>query len=335
MKSDIKKLEMLCPLRYLSVNDDKMTFTAVFPTQYHMFSYSPFTVHLSRIFDDISLSMATTCCGTRYIAVNGLPADPRFNSKHVKIFDHSKEKDPQIFYHQFEQYVLSMKITPQLLFCAFHDHVEVWDIAEHQKIHHLPNGINVHAPCDVSSDYKFLASAGPTPTELSITSLVDHTQRHISVADNPLSLVRFSKTESLLATTSSSGHAIKIWDPASGEVVAKFKRGIRANVIHSVDFSPDNEFVVVFTQNGTLHFFDNRNRKSGGSVATVRSVHRISLGESQASIVSWVARNKVAILSMDGTMIVLTLDDQCHEIGREQILFMRRILEFVSTETPQ
>ena len=322
---------MISPLRHLCINDDRSSFTVVFPSQYHMFKCSPFSLILTKSFSDISLGSCTTCNGTRFIAISGLPADPTFDTKCVRIYDHN-QNDFLIFSHSFEHHILSMKITPTLLICAFHDHLEIWQIAQHQQVHNYKHGINVHAPCDVSNDYKYIVHSGTTPTDIAIGSLLDLSVRIFHAADNPVSLLKFSKTDKLLATTSSAGHAIKIWDPDTGECVAKFKRGNTATVIHSMDFSPDNNFVAVFSQNGTLHFFDNRNRKSGGNVSTVRSMHKIAMADMNSAIVSWFQQNKIAVLSMDGNMIVITIDENCHEIGREQVQFMQRIFEAAPPE---
>ena len=322
---------MLSHLRHLCVNDDKFTFTVVFPSQYHMFQCSPFKLILTKSFNDISLGSCSTCSGTRFIAISGLPADPLFDTKCVRIIDHNQ--DTTIFSHSFEQHILSMKITPTILACAFHDHIEIWQITDHQRLHLYRHGINVHAPCDISSDFSYIVHSGTTPTDIAISSLLDLSVRTFHAADNPVSLLKFSKKDKLLATTSSAGHAIKIWDVVSGKCVAKFKRGNTATVIHSMDFSPDNNFVAVFSQNGTLHFFDNRNRTTGGSVPTIRSMHRIALNDMTAAVVSWFQQNKIAVLSMDGNMIVITVDEKCHEIGREQVQFMQRIFEAAPPET--
>ena len=314
---------MLSPLRYVCLNDDKETFTCIFPTRYDIFSCIPFKIHFSKDFSDISLGLGATCNGYRFIAVSGLPADPIFDTKSVCVFDHSLS-NPEIFRDSFSQHILSLKLTPNLLICAFYDHLEIWNMESHQKIHNISSAINVHAPCDISNDFRYLATSGLSNLDLNLCSFLDFNSKQIHAADNPISLVKFSKKDRLLATTSSAGHVVKVWNPENGECYAKFRRGNTASVIHSIDFSPDNNYLAIFSQNGTLHFFDIKKPNN----STVRSIHRISLENLTSCLIAWITNNKIALLSMDGKMILLTIDESnCHEIGRENIHFLNKIIE--------
>lgn len=325
-------IKMFYPLRDVCVNDNRMSFTIIFPHQYHVFRCSPFELLFTKSFSDISLGSVTTCQGMRFIAVSGLPADPVFNTKCVRVYEHDKN-DQMIFETKFDEHILNMRLTPEFLVCAFHKHVEAWNIIEKQKINVFPAGVNVHAPIDISHDFSALAMSGEVPEDVAISHLQNLKLKNFHAADNPVSLIRFSRTESLFATTSSAGHAIKIWDQNTGNCVNKFKRGNTASIIHSIDFSPDNNFVALFSQNDTLHFFDNSKRKMTGNPSTTRSIHRISIPDMQNVVLSWFEQDKIAVLSLDGKMVVLTIDEQCHEIARESIQFMQRIIEIVPQDS--
>jgi len=322
---------MLSPLRFVCANDDHQTFTCITPSNYYIFSVTPFKIHYSKSISEFSIGSAATCSGYRLIAISGLPADPQFDTKCVIIYDHSKEKQ-DVFYNRFPNHILSMRVSPVFFICAFHDHIEVWQIETCQRLHQISNAVNVHAPIDISSDFRYLSCSGTTPLEVAVCSLLDFNTNQYKAADNQVSLVKFSQNDRYFATTSSAGHAIKVWNPDSGECVAKFKRGNTASVIHSIDFSPTNDFIAVISQNGTLHFFDMRNRKSGGSVSTVRSMHRISLEDTSFTHVAWLTKNRVAVTSLEGKMIVFTIDDgTCQEVAREQVMFYLKLIEMNSS----
>lgn len=323
---------MFYPLKDICVNDDRGSFTIIFPHQYHAFKCDPFELILSKNFPDITIGNAATANGIQLIAISGLPADPNFNTKCVRIYDHNKN-DSMIFSHQFEQHILTMRITQDLLVCAFHSHVEVWDINSNQIIQNISTGINIHAPCDISYDHTTIAIGGEAAEDVCITPIHNLMQKNFHAADYPVSFIKFSRTDTLFATTSSAGHTIKIWDQNTGNCVNKFKRGNYASVVHSCDFSPDNNFVAVYTQGDTLHFFDNSKRKMSGNPSTTRSVHKITIPDMQSVILSWFQQDKIAVLSLDGKMVVLTIDEQCREIAREQIQFMQRILELVPQDS--
>jgi WD40 repeat protein len=110
--------------------------------------------------------------------------------------------------------------------------------------------MNIYDPLDIYSDFQFLVYTGSTSLDMEFTNLSNYATKLIKATNCPLSIVKFSKEENLLATTSSAGHTVKIWNIFKGDMVAKFKRATFSAVIHSVDFSHDNDFVAVSSQNG-------------------------------------------------------------------------------------
>lgn len=158
------------------INDDLVSFTCVFPTQYSILSISPFNVlntySLKR--KNISIGAAATCCGSRYIAVSGQPADPEFDTRSILVRDHSRLSNPQvindneidIFRYAFDQHLLSFRLTPQFLICSFYNHTEVWDIQKSQRFQLIKHSINIHAPLCVSPSFDIITCTGTNPTDL-------------------------------------------------------------------------------------------------------------------------------------------------------------------------
>ncbi|OHT04256.1 hypothetical protein TRFO_28308 [Tritrichomonas foetus] len=326
---------MISPLRFIFINDDQETVTCILPTQYTIFSVNPFSLKYSKDNFGFSLGSAATCLGYRFLAFSGLPADPEFDTRQVCIFDHDKKdlkekENPIIFRQKYEMHILSMRITPELLIVAFHQHIEIWDIKSNQPLQQLPTALNVHAPCDITSDYKLLAVAGGDIYSVSLCLLDDRKARSLRAADDTVSLVKFSHKPGLLAATSADGKIVRVFETSSPNFgcIGKFKRGNTASVIHSIDFSPNNNFLVIVSQNGTLHFFDLRNKPPSASPPTVRSSHKISLGQQAISYILWQTPSQIIVLTMDGQMMCISIDENnCHEVGREHILFMRRLCD--------
>ena len=342
VKNIIILINMLSPLRYLFINDDRETFTCVLPTQYSIFSVNPFEMKYSRKNFGFSLGSAVTCQGYRFIAFSGLPADPEFDTRHVCIFDHDKIKNesqdekkksnPLIFLHEFELHILSMRITPQFLIVTFHHHFEIWDINANKPLQQISTALNVHAPCDITTDYKLLAVAGRELYNCDLYLLNESTSIPVRAADETVSLVKFSRTPGLLATASLDGKIVRVFNTtqikdsnsANNCCIGKFKRGFKASVIHSIDFSPNNQFMVIVSQNGTLHFFDLKNKPPSSSPQTYTSIQKISIGQQDVSYILWQNPSLIIVLTMAGIMISISIDeDTCNEVGREQLMFLR------------
>lgn len=333
---------MLSPLRYLFINDDQKTFTCVLPTQYSIFSVNPFEMKYSRKNFGFSLGSAVTCQGYRFIAFSGLPADPDFDTRHVCIFDHEKitfdskdEKktnDSLIFLHKFDSHILSMRITPQYLIVCFHHNFEIWDINANKPLQQISTALNVHAPCDVTKDYKLLAITGRELCNCDLYLLNNPTPNSVRAADETVSLVKFSRTPGFLATTSLDGKIVRVFDTSqikegnsiNNFCIGKFKRGFKASVIHSIDFSPNNRFMVFVSQNGTLHFFDLTNKQPSANPPTFTSIQKISLGQQDVSYIMWQSPSLITVVTMAGFLISISIDTEtCNEVGREQLNFLR------------
>lgn len=333
---------MLSPLRYLFINDDQQTFTCILPTQYSIFSVNSFEMKYSRKNFGFSLGSAVTCQGYRYIAFSGLPADPEFDTRYVCIFDHEKidtknEKErtdnPLIFLHEFDSHILSMRITPQYLIVAFHHHFEIWDIKANKPLQQITTALNIHAPCDVTRDYRLLAVAGREIYNCDLYQLSNNRNPFpIRAADETVSLAKFSRTPGLLATASLDGKIVRVFDTSqikegcnmNNFCIGKFKRGFKASVIHSIDFSPNNQFMAIISQNGTLHFFDLKNKPPTSNPQTYTSISKISIGQQDVSYIMWTSPSLIIVLTMTGMMISISIDDEtCNEVGREELNFLR------------
>ena len=314
---------MISPVRFVCVNDDHKSFTCVLHDQYCVFECNPLKFVLVPTQLGISIGSASTCSGYRFLAVSGLPADPDFDTRQVAVFDHTKEeKDRGIFRHAFDEHVLSMRVTPTRLVVAFYKHIEIWDLAEARQLRTIPTAVNVHAPVDVSPG--FLAFAGSESTSMALIALDKMELRAVKAADDTVSLVRFSRDGSLVAATSTDGKIVRVFETRSCGCIGKFKRGSTASLIYSIEFSPDNKFMVIVSQSGTLHFFDLEGRAPSSSPPTIRSFQKTTTKQNVVCHLIWVEKGSLSLVMMDGEMINIALDERtCREFGTEQITYLR------------
>jgi WD40 repeat protein len=59
----------------------------------------------------------------------------------------------------------------------------------------------------------------------------------------------------LLATTSSHGTLVRVWDAHSGKLVRELRRGADKAEIYGVAFRPDEQELCVWSDKGTVHVF--------------------------------------------------------------------------------
>jgi hypothetical protein len=272
------------------------------------------------------MGTAATCSGHRYIAFSGLPADPDFNTKQVRVLDHTKEEP--LFRGQYGQHILAMRITPTLIVLAFYQHIEIWNTETGVSLNHIPTSATVYTPLDISGRFNFIAMPGPDVMSVRVAAVHSLPGQVLKAADDILVLIRVSRNGQFLACANADGKIVRVFEIEGGGCIGKFKRGNTTSVIHSIDFSPDCSFLAVVSQNGTIHFFDLRNRKPANSPSTFRSIHKISINQAKVIQVMWGAAGISVMMPLDGLLLNISVDPGgCAEVGRSQISVLRKIEE--------
>ncbi|THV08671.1 hypothetical protein K435DRAFT_740954 [Dendrothele bispora CBS 962.96] len=88
----------------------------------------------------------------------------------------------------------------------------------------------------------------PRPSKHPVSVIVAH--------DSALTTLSVPPSGRLLATTSSKGTLVRIWDAHSGNKVREFRRGTDKADIFGVAFRPDESEVCVWSDKGTVHVFN-------------------------------------------------------------------------------
>lgn len=77
----------------------------------------------------------------------------------------------------------------------------------------------------------------------------------IAAHESPLTNLSLTSSGRFLATTSSRGTLIRIWDTCHGVLQKEFRRGSDKAEIYGVAFRPDEKEVAVWSDKGTVHVF--------------------------------------------------------------------------------
>ncbi|KAJ7068158.1 SVP1-like protein 2 [Mycena amicta] len=88
----------------------------------------------------------------------------------------------------------------------------------------------------------------PAPTKHPISIIAAHTTALTTLSVPP--------SGRLLATTSSRGTLVRVWDAVSGKLVREFRRGTDKADIFGVAFRPDEHELCVWSDKGTVHIFN-------------------------------------------------------------------------------
>lgn len=82
-----------------------------------------------------------------------------------------------------------------------------------------------------------------------------HPVSMIAAHESALTTLSLPPSGRFLATTSSRGTLVRIWDTTSGKLLREFRRGADVAEIYGVAFRPDEKEVGVWSDKGTVHVF--------------------------------------------------------------------------------
>jgi WD repeat-containing protein 45 len=89
--------------------------------------------------------------------------------------------------------------------------------------------------------------APPAPTKHPVSIIIAHT--------TALTTISLPPSGRLLATTSSRGTLVRIWDSLTGKLFREVRRGTDKAEIYGVAFRPDERELCVWSDKGTVHVF--------------------------------------------------------------------------------
>ncbi|KIO25025.1 hypothetical protein M407DRAFT_25665 [Tulasnella calospora MUT 4182] len=80
-----------------------------------------------------------------------------------------------------------------------------------------------------------------------------------------LSCLAVTRSGRYLATTSSRGTLLRVWDTLNGQMVREFRRGADQAFIYGIAFRPDEAEICVWSDKGTIHIFKIHDSEGAGN----------------------------------------------------------------------
>ncbi len=93
------------------------------------------------------------------------------------------------------------------------------------------------------------------PAQKPHKSPTTHTASIIAAHTSALNTISLPPSGRLLATTSSRGTLVRIWDSVTGKLIRELRRGTDKAEIYGVAFRPDERELCVWSDKGTVHVF--------------------------------------------------------------------------------
>ena len=197
------------------------------------------------------------------VAIVGGGDSPAFSSRRLRVFNTSDSST--ICDMNFDSPVLAVRLNHKCLIVVLAFQVHIYNI-DTMKVKQLldtppnPKGLcSLQTSGNASSSRVILCFPGSSDKGDVVVFDVAG-QKIISVVEaheSPVQSIAVSSDGKLLATASTKGTLIRIFDlTQKNENVATFRRGVTTSVVATMRFNSNESLLCVGSKNGTVHVFD-------------------------------------------------------------------------------
>ncbi|KAL0387460.1 UNVERIFIED_CONTAM: Autophagy-related protein 18a [Sesamum radiatum] len=134
--------------------------------------------------------------------------------------------------------------------------VFVYNHTELQLLHEIETRPNPKGLCEISlSGGMVLVCLGSEKGEVRVEHYGLSSSKLIKAHDSDVACVALSNDGRLLATASTKGTLVRVFDTLDGRLLQELRRGSERAEVHSLSFSSDTEWLAVSSNKGTVHVF--------------------------------------------------------------------------------
>ncbi|KAL0842670.1 hypothetical protein Bca101_015915 [Brassica carinata] len=157
----------------------------------------------------------------------------------------------------FKSQVLAVKLRREHIVVVLERSVYVYKFTNLKVNALIETVVNPRGLCCVSqAEAKaVLACPGLHPGQVQVRDLKRNIVKVIKAHDSDIACMSLTLDGSLLATASTKGTLIRIFNSLDGTLLQEFRRGMERAEIYSVAISSDLKWVAASSEKGTLHVF--------------------------------------------------------------------------------
>lgn len=166
-------------------------------------------------------------------------------------------------------------------------------------------------PCDLTEngEHYVLAVLGRDTNIIRILRSEKCEKQDISISahSHPISTLKLNGDGTLVASASSLGTVVKLFETSTGKFIGQLRRGTLAAEIQSIAFSPNSQLVAVSSSKGTIHIFSTKKLKT--SVSELRSEMKTTCTSLLAPVLSFSSNTTLHAASITGTVATFSINE--------------------------
>lgn len=242
-------------LLHLSFNQDQACFAAAADNGFRIYDCNPFRELFRREFDDGGIGQVEMLFRCNILALVGGGSHPQYPPNKVMIWDDHLGRC--IGELSFRAAVCGVRLRSDRIVVVVEQKIFVYNLVDLKLVHQIETFLNPKGLCAVShlSDSLVLACPGLHKGQIRVEHYAQKKTKFISAHDSRIACFALTLDGQLIATASTKGTLIRIFDTNQGTLLQEVRRGANAAEIYSLAFSSTAQWLAVSSDKGTVHVF--------------------------------------------------------------------------------
>lgn len=260
-------------LLHLSFNQDFGCCAAGTARGFRIYNCHPFREIYRREYDVGGIGVVQMLFRCNILALVGGGDEPQYPLNKVMIWDDHQGRC--IGELSFRSEVKSVRLRRDKIVVVLAQKIFVYNFVDLKLLHQIETVANPKGLCEVShvSGPMVLVCPGSQKGQVRVEHYASKRTKLINAHDSRIACFALTQDGRLLATASSKGTLIRIFNTLDGSLLQEVRRGADRAEIYSLAFSSTAQWLAVSSDKGTVHVFSLK--VDSGSLSTERS-HRSS-----------------------------------------------------------
>ncbi|CAI0551205.1 unnamed protein product [Linum tenue] len=262
---------------HLSFNQDYGCFVAGLDNGFRIYNADPFKALFRRDMDSSSSPSSSSSRGgiglvamlfrCNVLCFVGGGTEPLYPANKVMIWDdHLSRCFGEL---SFRSEVRNVRIRRDKIIVVLAQKIFVYNFVDLRLVHQIETALNSKGICEVShtSSPMVLACPGLQKGQIRIENYGSKRTKFVMAHDSRLACMSMTQDGRLLATASTKGTLVRVFNALDGSLLQEVRRGADRAEIYSLAFSSDAHWLAVSSDKGTIHVFSLK--VDSGSLATL------------------------------------------------------------------
>ncbi|XP_059648503.1 autophagy-related protein 18a-like isoform X2 [Cornus florida] len=243
-------------LLYLSFNQDSGCFAAGTDRGFRIYNCDPFREIFRREFDNGGgIGVVQMLFRCNILSLVGGGPEPQYPLNKVMIWDDHQSRC--IGELSFRSEVKAVRLRRDRIVVILVQKIFVYNFADLKLLHQIETISNPKGLCEVShvSGSMVLVCPGLQKGQVRVEHYALKRTKFIMAHDSRIACFALTQDGRLLATASSKGTLVRIFNTLDGSLLQEVRRGADRAEIYSLAFSPTAQWLAVSSDKGTVHVF--------------------------------------------------------------------------------